>query len=43
MLFVAEFLTGIDVMILDIDGGSIMYALTPHPVAGLRELPEESA
>jgi MFS family permease len=29
MLFAAEFLSGIGVMILDINGGSIMYALTP--------------
>jgi MFS family permease len=29
MLFAAEFLSGVGVMILDINGGSIMYALTP--------------
>jgi MFS family permease len=29
MLFAAEFLSGIGVMILDINGGSIIYALTP--------------
>jgi len=29
MLFAAEFLSGMGVMILDINGGSIMYALTP--------------
>jgi MFS family permease len=29
MLFTAEFLAGMGVMILDINGGSIMYALTP--------------
>ena len=29
MLFAAEFLSGLGLMILDINGGSIMYALTP--------------
>jgi MFS family permease len=29
MLFAAEFFSGLGVMILDINGGSIMYALTP--------------
>jgi MFS family permease len=29
MLFAAEFLSGLGVMILDINGGSIMFALTP--------------
>ena len=29
MLFAAEFFSGMGVMILDINGGSIMYALTP--------------
>jgi MFS family permease len=32
MLFVAEFLAGIGVMILDINAGSIIYALTPDRI-----------
>ena len=32
MLFAAEFLSGMGVMILDINGGSIIYALTPDRI-----------
>ena len=37
MLFTAEFLSGLGVMILDINAGSIMFALTPDRLRSARD------